>query len=185
MRVGSLAAMTVGVTALLVARPSVADQTPAEDVARGSLDEDLRSAGQGLWFLVSAGLGRLGYGDAARVVSRHIVATAGNRFDVCLAQADVTWRTPSEARALVEWNTLDRVMREVEVDSESSAADIATCREIYRRVTGDLVWRALSDAHCGPVAITNRRLEKVRVMVAAYLAAVEQGVVADSAGPRR
>jgi hypothetical protein len=174
----------MGIAVLLVARPSAAGQAAAVSVDRGSLGEDVRAVRQDLLFLVSAGLSRLGYWIPARAVSRHIVATADNSFDACLAQAGVTWQASGET-AISEWNKLDRLVKEVELDPDSSAAEIATCRDVYRRVTGDLIVRAMSVSYCGPTSAVQRRLEKVRPVFAAYVAAVQQGVAADGAAPRR
>jgi hypothetical protein len=185
MRVGSVAATTIGVAALLVARPSGAGQAPAVSVDRGSLAEDVRAVNRDLWFVASAGLRRLGYSIPARAISRHIVATADNSFDACLGQAGVIWQTDSEEAAMSEWNKLDHLVKEVELDRDSSSTDIATCRDVYRRVTGDLILRALSGCHNSPVSVEKHRLERVRAVFSAYLAAVQQDIAANGAAPRR
>jgi hypothetical protein len=186
MRAGSFSAMAVGITALFMFHPAAAGQAGGATVERGSLDGHVRAARREVLLLASAGLSRLGMWFPASAVSRELVAAADSTFDRCVAQAAVAWQTAqvSEEMGFAEWANLDRLAKDIELDGEVSVGDKAICRETYKRVTGNLVFQALSGAHCGPFAVERRRLEKVRGLFAAYEAAV-QDVAAEGATPRR
>jgi hypothetical protein len=184
----SFAVAAAGIAALLFARPSAADQAGTGGAGQSLLADDLHAARRDLLLLVSAGLSRLGVWTPATAVSRELLADADDAFEACVAQAGVTWQTAhgsSEEAAFSEWNTLDRLVKEVAAQADASPGDGNTCRDLYRRVTGDLVYRALSGSHCGPTSVEMRRLEKVRTLFAAYLAAVQHDVAADRARPGR
>ena len=187
MRAGSFSAMAVGIATLFMVHSAAAGQAASATVERESLDGHVRAARRGVLLLASAGLSRLGMWLPARAVSRELVAAADSTFDRCVAQAAVAWQTGevSEEMGIAEWAKLERLAKDIEFDEEVSEGEKAMCRQTYRRVTGHIVWQTLSGSHCGPYSVERLRLEKVRVLFAAYQAAVQQGVAADGAAPRR
>jgi hypothetical protein len=183
MKLHRFTAATLVASALLLARPGI---SRAEAQSRGptTLADDLGALKRDLLLLLSAGLDRLRMWKEASVVSRHLVATTDDTFEACVAQAAVVWQltetSPGVDAAYSEWEKLRAIVDRNGADHDSTKAERETCRASYRRVSGNLIYRGMLTSDLGRPS-----MEKIRVVSSAYQVAVQQGVAADGAAPRR
>jgi hypothetical protein len=174
MRVRSYAAILVGTAALTVARPSMAGQDRATTTTTGaSLMSDVQRVTWTGLLLASIGLERLGWRHEAAAVSRHLVVTADDPVDACIAQAGVVWQTAESSLApttFTEAARLRRMVSDVGGAADASAADVEVCRSLYRRVMGELIFQEQRAFHCGPYAVVRAENEKLLALYRAYWA---------------
>jgi len=179
MRVRSYAATLVGTAALLLARPSMAGQEGATAATPGaSLMNDVQRVTWTGLLLASVGLERLGLRSEAAAVSRHLRVAAEDPLDACIAQAGVLWQTAGRSldqSTFAEVARLRRMASDIGKSTDVSAADVEVCRAVYRRVTGELIYREQLASHCGPYAVVRAENEKLLALYREYWAIEPDG----------
>jgi hypothetical protein len=143
-----------------------------------TLRDDVGALKRGLLLLLSMSLGRAGSWKEASVVSKHLVDTADDPFEACVAQAAVVWQMTEEGpyfdATYKEWEKLGGTVNRVGADGRFTPEEKAACRLSYRRVTGNLIDGGMRTTDLGRASY-----EKIRVVFVAYLGAAQQGVAAD------
>ena len=183
MRLRILAAILLTGVLLLLARPGMAGQETAEQ-ERSTLIDDVGALKRALLVLLSMGLGRAGMWEEASVISQHLVDTADDPLESCLAQAAVVWQMTEAGPYLDatynEWEKLRGTVDRIGADTRFTPEEAAACRAGYRRVTGNLIYGGMLTSDLGRAS-----LEKIRVVFAAYFGAAQPGVEADGVSRRR
>jgi hypothetical protein len=180
-----LTAIMLASSMALLARPGMAGQ---EAIAPrpSTLSDDLGALKRDVLLLLSVGFARTRMWSEARVVSQHLVDTADDPVDTCVAESALVWQTaredaePYSDATLKEWRKLRDTVNRVGADRSVTPEEQDVCRSSYRRVTGSLIYEGLRTTDLGRASY-----EKIRVMFVAYLDAVQQGVAADGALRRR
>ena len=171
MRLRTSAALMVTGFLLLLARPGLAGQEPTAR-ERSTLSDDIGALKRDFLLLLSVGLERAGMRKGASVVSRHLVATAEDPFETCMAQAAFVWQTadagPFPDLTLKELEKLRGTVSRVGADDRFTPEEKEACRSGYRRVTGDLIYEGMRTTDLGRAS-----LERIRAVFAAYLATVQ------------
>lgn len=187
MRARSIAAIIVGMAALLVVRPSVASQGRVVVTAdHASLADDIRAVNHVALRLASVGLSRLGMWNEAAAVSRQLLAAAADPVDACIAQAAVTWQSSQALlgeTAFSEWEKLRGMVNDIDRTSGASASEVDVCRAIYRRVTGHLIYLDQSACHNARRSVLTRQRKRLLGLYEAYWA-VQARVAAGPDTPR-
>ena len=183
MRLRTCTAILLTGVLLLLARPGMAGQEVAGRES-STLRDDVGALERDFLLLLSMGLGRAGMWKEASVVSKHLVDTADDPLEACVAQAAVVWQMTEEGPYLdatyKEWEKLGGTVNRIGTDACFTPEEKAACRLSYRRVSGNLIEEGMRTTDLGRASY-----EKIRVVFAAYLGAVQQGVAADRAAPGR
>jgi hypothetical protein len=180
---GTVAGITLTGLLLVVAPPVMAGQDAAPQ-ERSTLRDNAGALKRDFLLLLSMGLGRVGMWKEASVVSQYLVETADDPFEICVAQAAMVWQMAKAGfyfdATYGEWEKLDRTVTQFGADGRFTAVEKAACRSSYRRVTGDLIEGGMRTSD-----LRRSSLERIRVLSAAYVGAVQEGVAEDGASPRR